>query len=277
MNDLCGVEKACICGSLFFDNIFTYDAPPAGEVRFAFSAGTDYHRKVIRCCYCGHFLSKHNMNEKNLYNGGYVDANYKNPEGMETAFQRIINLPTDCSDNTGRVAKVISFAERHFAGYHQEKPDILDVGSGLGVFLYLVKKAGWDCTALDPDERAACHSRERIGIKAIQGDFFAVALEQSFDVISLNKVLEHVEKPVAMLEKAGHHLNEKGFIYVEVPDGEAAMLGGPEREEFYIDHPHIFSAASLAVLAHRAGLKLLEMQRLQEPSSKFTLRGFIVK
>ena len=94
------------------------------------------------------------------------------------------------------------------------------------------------------------------------------------DAITFNKVLEHVEDPVAMLAAARPLLAAGGFVYVEVPDAEGAAAHGPGREEFFIEHHHVFSAASTAMMAARAGLATLAVERLREPSGKFTLRAF---
>jgi hypothetical protein len=53
-------------------------------------------------------------------------------------------------------------------------------------------------------------------------------------------------------------------------------MEGPEREEFFVDHWHVFSATSLTVLARRAGLWLQRLERLREPSGKYTLQAFLV-
>jgi hypothetical protein len=95
--------------------------------------------------------------------------------------------------------------------------------------------------------------------------------------VTFNKVLEHVEDPVALLAKAAELLEPQGFVYAEVPDGEAAAVEGPGREEFFIEHHHVFSPASLALTAARAGLSALAIERLREPSTKFTLRAFLAE
>jgi len=81
---------------------------------------------------------------------------------------------------------------------------------------------------------------------------------------------------VAMLAKASAHVKPGGFVYVEVPDGEAAVIDGPGREEFFIDHWHVFSVASLALLVAQAGFAVRVLERLREPSGKYTLRAFMV-
>jgi hypothetical protein len=115
-----------------------------------------------------------------------------------------------------------------------------------------------------------------VGVRAICGEFQSLQLPEKFEVISFNKVLEHVHDPVSMLARASTSLVAEGFVYVEVPDGEAAAALGPGREEFFIDHPHIFSKASLSLLARQAGFDVRLLERLQEPSGKHTLRAFLV-
>ena len=152
---------------------------------------------------------------------------------------------------------------------------ILDIGSGLGVFPYAIKKVGWNCTALDPDVRSVRHAREIVGVEAIHGDFMEVQDIGQFDIITFNKVLEHIVDPIAMLTKSSRHLLSTGFVYIEVPDGESAVVDGSEREEFFIDHFHIFSLTSLSLLSTYANFSVQTIERIREPSGKYTLRAFL--
>lgn len=268
--------ESCLCGSRNFHGVFVYTAPPEGEIRFRFSSSAGYNRKVIRCGNCGHFLSIHEMNEGALYSGEYVNSTYSQ-DGLRKAFERITALPPEKSDNAGRVQRVLEFAGSYLTGPSREnrRPSILDIGSGLCVFLFRMKSAGWTCTALDPDQRAVEHATNVAGVEAVHGDFKKTRELGSHDAVSFNKVLEHVADPVSMLAKSALHLRPGGFVYVEVPDGEMAVADGPGREEFFIDHRHIFSAASLAHLALKAGFQLIHLERLREPSAKYTLRAFL--
>jgi SAM-dependent methyltransferase len=261
----------CACDGRAFETVFAYTAPPHGEVQFVANEG--YARAVLRCAVCHHFVSVHDMPLGDLYNGLYVDSTY-GEAGIQTAFERIINLPSVQSDNVGRVARVLRFAHQHLAAAGPT-PSVLDVGSGLCVFLNALKKEAFECTALDPDPRAVAHARDRVGVRAVCGDFMAVDELGPFDLIAFNKVLEHVNDPVGMLAKSHRHLKPGGFVYIEVPDGEAAMRDGPGREEFFIDHQHIFSLASLDLLAMRAGFVTAQCERLFEPSTKYTLAAFM--
>jgi SAM-dependent methyltransferase len=155
---------------------------------------------------------------------------------------------------------------------------VLDVGSGLCVFLHGMKAAGWRGTALDPDERAVAHAREVVGVDAICGDWMTAKIEGRYDLITFNKVLEHVVDPVAMLARARQGLTPGGMVYLELPDGEAAAPPRGEgfgREEFFIEHHHVFSLASVSLLAEKAGFSAVTVERLREPSTKYTLRAFL--
>lgn len=268
------ILDTCLCGGRDFRTVFDYRAPPAGEVRFAFTAGRDYRRVVVRCEKCGHFLSRHDMDMSVLYSGAYVEATY-GADGLRRAFERIMALPPEKSDNAGRVARVVQFARGYFPDGARSL-SVMDVGAGLCVFLHRLKReTGWRCVALDPDAGAVEHARAVAGVEGICGDFMSAEVGANYDMVTFNKVLEHVLEPVAMLCKSAAHLQSHGIVYLELPDGEAAMREGPGREEFFIDHHHVFSLASLRILAERAGFQVLEDERLREPSSKYTLRAFL--
>jgi SAM-dependent methyltransferase len=260
----------CPCDGRHLVPAFAYASRPEGEI--AFPLAGDYRRDYGRCALCEHWFSHHEMDLSGLYDGTYVDATYG--DGMRRSYERIMALPAERSDNVGRVAAVLDFAERRFAGT-RAAPSLLDVGAGLAVFPARMKEAGWRCTALDPDARASAHARDVAGVAAVTGDFRRLAATLGrFDVVSFNKVLEHVEDPVAMLAASSGLVAPGGFVYLELPDA-AASVEGPGREEFFIEHHHVFSPASLALLAARAGFALLELESLREPSGKYTLRGFL--
>ena len=267
---------ACLCGHQHFSEKFSYNAPPKLEIKFQFSGLEPYRRKIYQCNSCGHFISVHTMNTKDLYQSDYVNSTYGDESGILRTFNRIISLDPSKSDNFGRVKRICEFAAQYFSDGSKGKPSVLDVGSGLCVFLYAMKNEGWNCTAIDPDSRSVKHAQNTVKIKAVQGDFMTVKDLGLFDVISFNKVLEHVEDPIRMLAKSKENLKKNGFVYVELPDGEAASAGGPDREEFAIDHIHIFSLKSFSLLADRAGFLIHSIERLQEPSTKYTLRAFLI-
>ena len=261
----------CPCDQSLRDCRFVYSEPPTGETSFDLG-GQKYQRCYDRCGLCGHWFGSHQIDLSHLYGGQYVETTYGNRIGA--TFERIIGLPSRESDNMGRCKRVMDFAHRHFA--QSSSRSLLDVGSGLGVFPYVMKEAGWRCTAVDPDPNACLHIAERLGITAINADFLELIDKQldTYDVVTLNKVLEHVENPCSMLRAALAYTKPTGFIYIEVPDGNSAAQHGQGREEFFIEHHHVFSVSSLALTVERSGFKVVTVDSIVEPSGKFTLACF---
>jgi SAM-dependent methyltransferase len=265
----------CICGGSDMRRELAYDAPPQGETHFSLTG--EYRREYWQCQYCGHMAARLSMNLSGLYQHDYVEATYGGMDGLQRSFERVVNLPPEQSDNVGRVSRIITFAEGRYRGGDPSGAAmrLLDVGSGLAVFPHAMRQLGWNCTVVDVDERLTTHAAQVAGVQAVCGDFATMSELTGYDAVTFNKVLEHVADPVGMLAAAGGSLAPGGFVYVEVPDGVAALFEGPHREEFFVEHLHVFSPASVAILAARAGFSPLAVERVREPSGKFTLRAFL--
>lgn len=246
---------------------FQYNQPPEGETRFDWR-GQTYQRGYQKCRNCGHWHAEIQMDLTDFYRGGYVDGTYGNR--LKENFKRILALPESKSDNTARVKRVLDFAKSRWG--EKKVPDLLDVGSGLAVFPFRMKEAGWRVTALDPDARAAAHASKNAGVKSVHADFLQWEPEtgERFDVITLNKVLEHVEDPTTMMAHARNWIRPGGFLYIEVPDVRAAQEG-PGREEFFIEHLHVFSTHSIKIMSDAANLVTYSIKSLKEKSGKFTI------
>ncbi len=279
-------KMTCICSSTNFDVVFEYNNPPAGENSFKSTerkAQDDfYYREIYRCVSCGHFLSLHDMGLDELYSGDYVSTTYGDANGIRSAFEKINALPIDLSDNIGRV-QWINLAYSRFSN-DVNAGRLLDVGAGLGVFVFQMRRCGWDCVALEPDKELCSHIRETIDIETLSTNLSDSGIADKisethglFNLITFNKVLEHVQDPVSLLSCVGKLLSKNGGVYVELPDGESAHLEGKEREEFFVEHHHIFSATSISILAESAGFRVKLLERVHEPSSKYTLRAFCVR
>ena len=109
----------------------------------------------------------------------------------------------------------------------------------------------------------------------VRNPYFKAFQGPPLSIHVLNKVLEHVDDPAAMLAKAKDNLDPGGLVYIELPDAEHASVEGKGREEFFIDHIHVFSTNSVKHLAGRAGFETVLIETLQEPSTKYTIRAFL--
>ena len=273
------IKRVCpMCDGNDWRVHFVYSEPPPLETRFSMTARKPYWRELHRCRQCGHFLERFDCDQNDLYEREYVSAVYGDADGIKRTFDRINALPPEKSDNIGRVHLVDDYCRQYWSRLGlpvaADQLKLLDVGAGLGVFPFRMKSAGWNCVTIDMDRRLVDHHRSVIGLEAHVADVTTVAGLGQFDLVTFNKVLEHVEEPVAMLAGVARLLMPHGLIYVELPDGEVAATIGKEREEFLLGHRHVFSFASFSLMVQKAGFELRTCERLCEPSGKFTLRGF---
>ena len=59
--------------------------------------------------------------------------------------------------------------------------------------------------------------------------------------------MEHLEDPREIIIKLKKLLNQSGILYLEVPDAKWSIKC-KNREEFFIEHLHVFSKKSLGWL-----------------------------
>lgn len=265
--------RCFLCGSRDFEPVAEIRSRPARETDFKVPADK-YRRLVYRCRACTVFWNAQDMVTPEIYKQDYNRATYQ--EKLAATYERIRGLPLEKSDNKQRVMRVMRFLDSHA---RPESPlKVLDVGSGLCVFLGELKERGYRCFAIDPDPLSCRHAMERAGVeKAHAGTLDDFSESEKFHLITFNKVLEHVPDPVRVLAKARSFLAPGGWVYVELPDGDAAIQNGGavEREEFFIEHHTVFTPASLDFLARTAGFRSGEQGRLHEPSDKYTLYAFL--
>lgn len=101
-------------------------------------------------------------------------------------------------------------------------------------------------------------------------------IKKKYDLVTLNKVLEHIKNPINLLKTLKKKLKNKGYLYVEVPDIMASNKG-KNRQEFGLEHFHVFSISSLERILTNSGFIVQKIARIHEPSDKYTLYVFAKK
>ena len=260
-----------------FKRYLTFKKKPKNEISFGLTK-KQYLRFYYKCKECGHLIAKHKKSlVNNLYEKKYFVNTYKSSKQLDATFEKIRKLPPLKSDNFHRLKRVKNFAQTFF---NKNKLNLLDVGSGTGIFTIGMIGKKYDITALEPNKDSVdfIKSKSKSKIDVIQGDFLKINLKKfkKYDMITFNKVLEHVEKPILFLKKSLKLINSKNLIYVEVPDAIAIndKEEGKNREEFGLGHHHVFTKKSLKNLLRQSNIKILKIKQVREPSSKYTIFAF---
>lgn len=101
---------------------------------------------------------------------------------------------------------------------------LLDIGCGNGAFLLRAQSAGWQVQGVEPDHAAAVQASTH-GLVVHEGTIRDFASNDSFDVITLAHVIEHLHAPCEMLEICLNLLAPGGRIWIATPNIESIGHG----------------------------------------------------
>ncbi|WP_188049263.1 bifunctional 2-polyprenyl-6-hydroxyphenol methylase/3-demethylubiquinol 3-O-methyltransferase UbiG [Flavobacterium sp. GP15] len=95
------------------------------------------------------------------------------------------------------------------------KGSILDIGAGTGDFLSFVQQEGWQAIGVEPSEKAKAIAKKK-GVSFVGN---TIELENnSFDVISMWHVLEHVPDLDSQIKELKRLLKPNGTLIIAVPN-----------------------------------------------------------
>lgn len=96
-----------------------------------------------------------------------------------------------------------------------EKGKLLDIGAGTGDFLSVCKQNGWEIQGIEPNEKAKNIAINK-GISFVENTKFLE--KDSFDVITMWHVLEHVPDLDLQIRELKRLLKPNGTILIAVPN-----------------------------------------------------------
>ena len=172
------------------------------------------------------------------YYGSYPPYNLHGADEKERGFERRVRRINRLMPRRGR---------------------LLDVGSGLGYFLKVAQLDGWDVTGLEPQESAAKHCRDCLGIDVrvgmLQDQNF---LHESFDVVTLWDVLEHVHNPIDFLCQCIELVAPGGLLVIAIPNasGWPARLFRGQWRYVMFTHLNYFTTDFIRELLANRGLRV---------------------
>ncbi len=134
---------------------------------------------------------------------------------------------------------------------------VLEVGSGGGEFLYLLNKLGYDAFGIEPNEGYAEYARSEYQLNIKTGFLQNTQFEEnSFEMVTLWHVFEHMDNPADILKKIHSFLATDGLLVIEVPNVEA--ICSLPRNTFHTAHLYNFNQSTLSRMAERAGFTVVE-------------------
>jgi len=140
---------------------------------------------------------------------------------------------------------------------------LLDIGCALGGFLAVAKEHGFEVEGVEIVDYAAEQARTRLHIKVTNSDIYSAELApESYDVITMWDVIEHLTDPNLAFEKIVKALRPKGYVAFSTGDvwSTWARLTGKRWQLLTPpQHLYFFSQRSMSGLLKRHSFSVKEI------------------
>jgi len=219
-----------ICSSKFAELVFKKeDTSGQGEL------------EVVRCKSCGFIYLKKSSSV-------FVDDLYKYYE------QKIGMHRNDLFDQITetRYAEIVENFNDLISKSSLPKT-ILDVGCGYGHFVDFTSRYGWKSLGIDLSEQAVALGKS-VGAPVEKKDLFSIdSSTESWSVVILTEVIEHVSNPVDFLSQVAALTKKSGIIYITTPNFNSLdrRLLGSDWDVIHKEHTVYFTPKSIYNLIYK--------------------------
>ena len=181
----------------------------------------------------------------------------------EMAWLGVLNSGPQMELDKAKFTYGLEVAESHLTADHGRR--LLDIGTGSGLFVRLADEAGWQTTALEFNQESTKKLRHE-GFEVIVKPLEMADLPtDSFDLISLWEVLEHLPEPRLILKEIIRILAPGGVLIILVPNMESMVTRLlHEKSNTFGGHSHLnhFNLKSLLRLVESVGLEAAEYETI---------------
>jgi 2-polyprenyl-3-methyl-5-hydroxy-6-metoxy-1,4-benzoquinol methylase len=140
---------------------------------------------------------------------------------------------------------------------------LLDVGAASGIFLNLARRAGYRVAGIEPSSALADDAERLFGLKLFRGTAEQFASTETFGVVTLLDVIEHVTDPGSLLACLDRFLAPGGLLVIVTPDigSFAARVFRGRWWHYRVAHVNFFNRRSLDFLLAQRGFEIVLRKR----------------
>ncbi|MDR3114498.1 MAG: methyltransferase domain-containing protein [Treponema sp.] len=238
-------------------------------------------RTYRRCRRCGIVYLLRSTLHPIAYARDYFFSFYKQQYG-KTYLEDFPNLVQNGRKRLQYSKQLLRRSRRNHEGESSRAPvRLLDIGCAYGPFLAAAREEGFLPFGMDPAEDAVRYVRDELHIPAFQGFFPETPVPAEiratgFDLISLWYVLEHFERPGAVLTELYQLLKPGGVLTFSTPSGSGISGRKSFRgflEQSPPDHWTLWQPSRTGNILKRFGFKLKKVVISGHHPERFPLVG----
>ncbi len=209
----------------------------------------------LKQCTSCQFVFTEPKPDKDTISKYYLSENYISHTGANKSFFDKIYL---------RVRDLTLKWKRRIIGRNSTGKTLLDIGCGTGEFIKEMNAHGWDITGVEPSALARTAAEKNAGIKIKES--YSELENNTYDVISLWHVLEHLHDLHEALKKFQSLLKKSGTIFIAVPNFQSFDAQHYNSYWAGYDVPrHLwhFGKENMKMLLENNGFKLVKILPMQ--------------
>lgn len=194
----------------------------------------------VKCVKCHHVYASPRVIDMYKYYIDKVDHKYiQNSSFRRLTYSKVVNI----------ISKF------------KKKGKILEIGSGMGDFIYSAEKKGYNCTGLELSIYASKFSK-KLKQKIYNCELKNLSKKignKKFDIIVMMGVIEHLEYPLKELDIIKKYLNKDGLVVLWTGDYDSFYSKILRKKWWYVigQHIQLFSRESLKFLFKQKSLELI--------------------
>lgn len=256
---------------------------PAHELRehvLCVLCGTDEHVtlfsappfRIVRCAECSLVYTLPRLPTARITEMYQVDY-WRSAEARNFGY-------TDYLRDRERYLRTFRLRSKVIERYKTSPGRVLDIGCAAGFFLKVMEEKGWETTGVEISASMADFARTDLKLSNVfTGALDAQSFEpESFDVITLWDVIEHLEDPRPVLATAKRLLKNDGILVVETQNVEsvfARWMGRRWHHYKFEEHLWHFSPKTLSELLALEQFTVLETSPRR--AGKYVALNFVLE
>jgi len=217
-----------------------------------------YYPRLVRCLSCGLIYTNPRLNKENL-GQLYTKEYFQNDNSSIFGYQNYLADENKIRKTFARRLKTIEKIKK--VGF------LLDIGCAMGFFMDEAEKRGWKTKGIEISEFAATFAEKNLGLDVMRGNIQEVNLPQnSFDLVILWDVIEHLDNPLVCLKKIHLALKKDGLLVFSTPNISSipAKLTRHRWVGYKLSDEHLtyFSPETISLLCQKTGFKVVKSHSL---------------